>query len=199
MTIITDEQIAYIKSGGVIAYPTSTLPGLGCLPTKEGLDRLFELKSRSSDKPVSIGVASLDQVAHLVHIDSRMVEFVEAFPRGGLSVIYPAQQPLDARLGGQVVAVRVFDHPSARALAEAVGPITATSANEAGEEPANTVAEAASELGLPDVAIVTGNRATGPGSTFVKVDVDGDEPLVTIIREGVVPARDVVTWWMNRL
>ena len=199
MTIITDEQIAYIKSGGVIAYPTSTLPGLGCLPTKEGLDRLFELKSRSSDKPVSIGVASLDQVAHLVHIDSRMVEFVEAFPRGGLSVIYPAQQPLDARLGGQFVAVRVFDHPSARALAEAVGPVTATSANEAGEEPANTVAEAASELGLPDVAIVTGNRATGPGSTFVKVDVDGDEPLVTIIREGVVPAHDVVTWWMNRL
>jgi len=199
MTIITDEQIAYIESGGVIAYPTSTLPGLGCLPTKEGLDRLFELKSRSSDKPVSIGVASLEQVAHLVHIDAQIVEFVEAFPRGGLSVLYPAQQPLDARLGGQFVAVRVFEHPAARALAEAVGPVTATSANEAGEEPANTVAEAASELGLPDVAIVAGVRATGPGSTFVKVDIDGDEPLVTIIREGVVPARDVVTWWKNRL
>ena len=199
MTIITDEQIAYIESGGVIAYPTSTLPGLGCLPTKEGLDRLFELKSRSLDKPVSIGVASLDQVTHLAHIDPKIVEFVEAFPRGSLSVLYPAQQPLDARLGGQFVAVRVFEHPAARALAEAVGPVTATSANEAGEEPANTVAEAASELGLPDVAIVAGVRATGPGSTFVKVDVDGDEPLVTIIREGVVPARDVVTWWKNRL
>jgi len=199
ITTITDEQITYIKSGGVIVYPTSTLPGLGCLPTKEGLDRLFKLKSRSSEKPVSIGVASLDQVANLVRIDPRMVEFVEAFPRGGLSVIYPAQQPLDARLGGQFVAVRVFEHPAARALAEAVGPVTATSANEAGEEPANTVAEAASELGLPDVAIVAGNRATGPGSTFVKVDFDGDEPLVTIIREGVVPARDVVTWWKNRL
>ena len=199
MTIITDEQIAYIESGGVIAYPTSTLPGLGCLPTKEGLDRLFELKSRSLDKPVSIGVASINQVTHLVHIDPKIVEFVEAFPRGSLSVLYPAQQPLDARLGGQFVAVRVFEHPAARALAEAVGPVTATSANEAGEEPANTVAEAASELGLPDVAIVAGVRATGPGSTFVKVDIDGDEPLVTIIREGVVPARDVVTWWKNRL
>ena len=199
MTIITDEQIAYIESGGVIAYPTSTLPGLGCLPTKEGLDRLFELKSRSLDKPVSIGVASLEQVAHLVHIDPQIVEFVEAFPRGGLSVLYPAQQPLDARLGGQFVAVRVFEHPAARALAEAVGPVSATSANEAGEEPANTVAEAASELGLPDVAIVAGVRATGPGSTFVKVDIDGDDPLVTIIREGVVPASDVVTWWKNRL
>ena len=198
MTIITDEQVSYINNGGVIAYPTSTLPGLGCLPTKEGLDTLFELKSRSSDKPVSIGVASLDQVVHMVDIDPRIVEFVEAFPRGGLSVIYPSHQPLDARIGGQSVAIRVFDHPSARALALAVGPVTATSANEAGEEPANTVAEAASELGLPDVAVVAGNRETGPGSTFVKIDFDSDEPLVTIIREGVVPSRDVVTWWKNR-
>ena len=88
--------------------------------------------------------------------------------------------------------------PSARALALAVGPVTATSANEAGEEPANTVAEAASELGLPDVAVVAGNRETGPGSTFVKIEFESDEPLVTIIREGVVPSRDVVTWWKNR-
>ena len=43
MTIISDEQIAYISDGGVIAYPTSTLPGLGCIPTKEGLDALFAL------------------------------------------------------------------------------------------------------------------------------------------------------------
>ena len=198
MTIITDEQVAYINNGGVIAYPTSTLPGLGCLPTKEGLDALFELKSRSSDKPVSIGVASLDQVAHMVVIDPRIVEFVDAFPRGGLSVIYPAHQLLDPRIGGQSVAIRVFDHPSARALALAVGPVTATSANEAGEEPANTVAEAASELGLPDVAVVAGNRETGPGSTFVKIEFESDDPLVTIIREGVVPSRDVVTWWKNR-
>jgi len=91
MTIISDEQIAYIRDGGVIAYPTSTLPGLGCIPTKEGLDALFALKSRSADKPVSLGVASLKQVESLVDIDARMIEFVDAFPRGGLSVIYPAK------------------------------------------------------------------------------------------------------------
>jgi L-threonylcarbamoyladenylate synthase len=198
MTIITDEQIAYINNGGVIAYPTSTLPGLGCIPTKEGLDTLFALKSRSADKPVSIGVASLDQVTDLVDIDPRMVEFVDSFPRGGLSVVYPAKQFIDSRIGGDSIAVRVFEHPAARALAQAVGPVTATSANEAGEEPADTVTEAAAELGLPDVAVVEGNRATGPGSTFVKIDLDADEPLVTIIREGVVPSRDVVTWWKNR-
>tara|TARA_B100001109_G_scaffold139905_1_gene113781 strand:+ start:388 stop:999 length:612 start_codon:yes stop_codon:yes gene_type:complete len=198
MTIFSDEQIAYIKNGGVVAYPTSTLPGLGCIPTQEGLDTLFSLKSRSPDKPVSLGVASLEQVSDLVFIDARVIEFVEAFPRGGLSVIYPAKQPLDPRLGGESIAIRVFEHPAARALSEAVGPITATSANEAGEEPADTVAQAAAELGLPEIAILDGKRATGPGSTFVKIDLNGHEPLVTIIREGVVPSRDVVTWWKNR-
>ena len=117
MAIVSAEQVAYINNGGVVAYPTSTLPGLGCVPTKEGLDTLFALKSRSPDKPVSIGVASLDQVAHMVDIDSRIVEFVDSFPRGTLSVIYPAKQSLDARIGGQSVAIRVFDHPAARALA----------------------------------------------------------------------------------
>ncbi|DAC49840.1 MAG TPA: hypothetical protein D7H87_05165, partial [Candidatus Poseidoniales archaeon] len=121
-----------------------------------------------------------------------------AFPRGGLSVIYPAKQTLDIRLGGDFVAVRVFDHPSARALSERVGPVTATSANEAGEEPANTVAEAALELGLPEIAVIAGERATGLGSTFVKINFETHDPLVTIIREGVVPTRDVVTWWKNR-
>ena len=198
MTILSDEQIAYIKNGGVVAYPTSTLPGLGCIPTQEGLDTLFSLKSRSPDKPVSLGVASLEQVSDLVLIDARVIEFVEAFPRGGLSVIYPAKQPLDSRLGGESIAIRVFEHPAARALSEAVGAITATSANEAGEEPANTVAQAAAELGLPEIAILDGKRVTGPGSTFVKIDLDSHEPLVTIIREGVVPSRDVVTWWKNR-
>ena len=194
----SDEQIAYINSGGVVAYPTSTLPGLGCIPTKEGLDKLFSLKARSSKKPVSLGVASLEQVVDLVELDPRIVEFVEAFPRGSLSVIYPAKKLVDERLGGESIAIRVFEHPSARALSKAIGPITATSANEAGEEPADTVREAAEELGLPEIAVIPGNRQTGPGSTFVKIDMESDEPLVTIIREGVVPARDVVTWWKNR-
>ena len=48
-----------------------------------------------------------------------MIEFVDAFPRGGLSVIYPAKETQDVRLGGDAIAIRVFDHPAARALAEA--------------------------------------------------------------------------------
>ena len=195
---LSEAQISYIKDGGIVAYPTSTLPGLGCIPTSEGLDRLFKLKSRSSDKPVSIGVASLDQVRDMVDIHPDIEEFLSAFPRGCFSVLFPSKEPCDERIGGNSIAVRVFDHPIARQLAETVGPITATSANEAGEEPALTVRDAAIGLGLEEIAILDGNRLTGPGSTFVKIDFNNPDSLVTVMREGVVPTNDVVSWWKNR-
>ena len=195
---LSEEQISYLQNGGVIAYPTSTLPGLGCIPTSEGLDRLFELKSRSSDKPVSIGVASLDQVRDMVEIHPEIEIFLSEFPRGCFSIVFPSKKPLDDRIGGTSIAIRVFDHPIARELAKTVGPITATSANEAGEEPALTVREAAEGLGLDEIAILDGNRVTGPGSTFVKFNFDNPESLVTVMREGVVPTHDVVSWWKNR-
>ncbi len=195
---LSEAQISYIQDGGIIAYPTSTLPGLGCIPTSEGLDRLFELKARSSQKPVSIGVASLDQVRDMVDIHPDIETFLSAFPRGCFSVIFPSKEPLDERIGGDSIAIRVFDHPIARQLAETVGPVTATSANEAGEEPALTVRDAAEELGMEEIAILDGNRLTGPGSTFVKFDFNNPDSLVTVIREGVVPTNDVVSWWKNR-
>jgi L-threonylcarbamoyladenylate synthase len=195
---LSEAQISYIQSGGIIAYPTSTLPGLGCIPTSDGLDLLFELKSRTSDKPVSLGVASLDQVRDMVEIHPDIEVFLSEFPRGCFSVIYPCKETLDSRIGGNSVAIRVFDHPIARQLAETVGPITATSANEAGNEAALTVRDAAEKLGLEEIAILDGNRVTGPGSTFVKFDFSNPDSLVTVMREGVVPTRDVVSWWKNR-
>ena len=61
MVEISAELQRHLVEGGVVAYPTSTLPGLGCLPTKKGLDNLFEIKNRRNDQPVSLGVASLSQ------------------------------------------------------------------------------------------------------------------------------------------
>ena len=124
--------IDILRTNGVVAYPTSTLPGLATLPTSEALDRLFALKQRRSDQPVSLGVASLEQAELLVEVPAFAYRLLEGFDRGALTLILDAHAPLDARLGGSRVAVRVFAHPTAIALAETVGPVTATSANVAG-------------------------------------------------------------------
>ena len=65
---IPDTVLYALGANKVVAYPTSTLPGLATLPTKEGLDALFALKKRHSSQPVSLGVISLEQASSLVEV-----------------------------------------------------------------------------------------------------------------------------------
>lgn len=189
--------IDILRTNGVVAYPTSTLPGLATLPTSESLDRLFALKQRRSDQPVSLGVASLEQAELLVEVPAFAYRLLEGFDRGALTLILDAHAPLDARLGGSRVAVRVFAHPTAIALAETVGPVTATSANVAGVAPLDEAYAAGRELGLQSSAILPGKCPGGNGSTLVSVVKSPEKPSgfsVSIMREGVIPTNDVDAW-----
>lgn len=197
--MIGERTLHHIENNGVVAYPTSTLPGLACLPTAEGLDALFELKARPRNKPVSLGVLSLNQATALVHVDDKIRDMESHFPQGSLTFILPAHTPLDGRLGGAHVAVRCLAHPVARELVASVGPITATSANETGEPPLSTSQDAGIALGLDSFAILEGDCPGGVGSTILKFahEIDGGS-VVTVMREGVVPIHEVAEWWKNR-
>lgn len=186
----------HLERGGLIVYPTSTLPGLGCIPTKEGLDNLFEAKKRPSTMPVSLGVASLEQVSELVEIPTFLTEMLDAFAKGGITTILPATKPLDVRLGGDQIAIRVFAHEGAIELAEEFGPITATSANESGIEPECDTEIAAKRLGID--YFVPGICPNGLGSTYIRLEKDASNIRgwrLKLMREGVVPRSDVMKWW----
>ena len=92
--MLSKRTVDHVNGGGVIAYPTSTLPGLACLPNAAALDRLFELKQRSADKPVSLGVLSLDQAEALVRVPEKVRLLEAAFPKGGFTFILDATTPL---------------------------------------------------------------------------------------------------------
>ena len=108
MSIITDELIDNLNSNGVVVYPTSTLPGLGCLPKKQALDNLYALKKRPASQPVSLGVADIEQANELVKVPIIAMEILQSFPQGSLTLILDAKKELDERLGGKRVAVRVL-------------------------------------------------------------------------------------------
>lgn len=195
--MISQATLEHVLNHGVVAYPTSTLPGLASLPTTEGLDALFALKQRSFDKPVSLGVLSLDQASELVHVPDLVRRIEDAFPQGAFTFILPAHDSLDSRLGGKRVAVRCLAHPTARLLVESVGPITATSANESGEKPADDAQVAGRELGLPDHALLPGVCPGGRGSTILNVQSSDTGWEVSIMREGIIPTHDVTEWLKN--
>ena len=62
MTSISPELIENLQNNGVVVYPTTTLPGLGCLPNKLALDNLYNVKNRPAEQPVSLGVADLEHL-----------------------------------------------------------------------------------------------------------------------------------------
>ena len=188
----------HLESGGLVVYPTSTLPGLGCLPITNGLDNLYSTKNRPETMPVSLGVSSMEQAEAIVENPNFLDEFLSAFTKGGITTILPAIETMDPRLGGDNVAIRVFSHPAATSLAEKFGPITATSANESGVTPECNTEIAAEILGIGH--FVPGMCPNGLGSTFVKLEKSDDEMRgwrLTVMREGVIPRADVMRWWTN--
>ncbi len=200
LTKIPKEVIENLRSNGVVVYPTSTLPGLGCLPNSDALDNLYRIKNRPRSQPVSLGVASLKQAEQLVYVPPIAREILDAFPKGSITLILDAIETLDDRLGGNRVAVRVLSDERGLALVKEIGPITATSANHSGVEPMYSTTLAAKALELDEQSIIAGNCPGGVPSTILSIEkskVNYTDYTVTIMREGVVPRNDVETWMRN--
>jgi L-threonylcarbamoyladenylate synthase len=190
-----------VLGGLPVVYPTTTLPALGCLPTPKALDSLFDIKKRSETKIVSLGVCDLEQAANLVQIPDIAREILDSFPPGALTLILPAIETLDPRLGGDNVAVRVLADARARKLVSETGPLTATSANPSGKEPASDCVEAAEILNLPHSAAFPGKCVGGAPSTLIRWNISGDasqDSDWTVIREGKVRTEEIQAWSMQR-
>ena len=190
-----------VTRGEAVVYPTSTQPALGCAPEGGALDRLFELKQRRSDARVSLAVADLDQAEELVHVPEGVTALLASFPAGSLTLVLPAHHTLDVRLGGDSVAVRVVAHPVAHALLSETGPLTATSANISGTPPHADCGDAAASLGLPPEAALVGHCPGSTPSTFIRLD--DSAPLthaeqLEVLREGVIPTAEVMSWSTSR-
>ena len=181
--------IEYLNNNDSVVYPTSTLPALGCKPNKIALDRLFKIKNRPAELPVSLGVIDLEQVSEIIDYDNISIDILNYFPKGSLTLILPAKKTLDQRLGGDWIGVRPVVEEKAIQLISKTGPITATSANISGEKPLIDCKKAALQLKLqPDQFIPAQTRGGAP-STLVKLD-----KKVTVMREGVISRQEVAEW-----
>ncbi len=198
------DAVEYALSGKCIVYPTTTHPALGCLPEPAALDMLYELKQRPAEMPVSIGVTSLEQAAALVEVPPDVHSILADFPEGSLTVVLRAHKTLDARLGGDNVAIRVVAHPVAKELLAITGPLTATSANRSGEAPVSDCDKAAHLLSASGEGIgsISGTCPGGMPSTLIAwYSVYGSTELSDseVLREGVVSKEEILIWLRRRI
>ena len=199
-----DDCIDWALSGRSIVYPTSTLPALGCIPDSISLDELYDIKQRSDDSPVSLGVASLSQARELVEVPADVEQILAAFPEGSLTMVLRPHEIMDSRLGGDKVAVRVVSNPIAKALLLKTGPLTATSANHSGEDPILDCKEAAISLTTSEFTIkaIEGVCEGGAPSTLIAWHTVCNTPEskgIEVIREGKVSSEEVFAWWKKRI
>lgn len=173
-----DEAVAALRAAELVVYPTETFYGLGADPfSTAALERLFAAKGRDAEKTVALIAADADSALALAREVSPVARrLADTFWPGALTLVLPARADLpDAIVGiGGGVGVRVSPHPVARALAAGLGhPVTATSANRAGEPPARTLGEARAALGDKVKVFLEGGTLTAAApSTVVAVEDD---------------------------
>ena len=112
-----------LRSGGVIAFPTDTVYGLGAAADDEvACRRIFAIKGRPVGLPLILMAAAESQLEGWVHVDSRAEDFIRRFWPGPLTVILHAK-------GGGTLGVRIPKHEVTLELLRAAGPLMTTSAN----------------------------------------------------------------------
>ena len=181
------EQAAHIiQSGGLVAFPTETVYGLG----GNGLDpsaarKIYEAKGRPSDNPLILHVADLSQIPPLVReFPEKARRLAEALWPGPLTVILPKSDlvPPEVTGGLDTVAIRFPSHPGAQAFIRAAGcPIAAPSANLSGRPSPTNAQDVLEDLdGRIPLILDGGESRIGLESTIV--DLSGEVP--TVLRPG---------------
>ncbi len=182
------EQAAeIIRAGGLVAFPTETVYGLGANATDaSAIARIFSAKDRPTSDPLIVHLASVDQLSSVALELPAIAHELTALWPGPLTMVLKrsANIPGNVSAGLATVAVRVPSHPVAHALIEAAGvPIAAPSANRFSRPSATTAAHVLEDLqGHVDLILDGGASPIGIESTII--DVTTQPPR--ILRYGAV-------------
>ena len=195
------DAAAVIRQGGIIAFPTRCLYGLGADAfNPEAVDRIFKIKQRPPNKPLLVLLDDPQRLKSLItHISVAAKVISERFWPGRVTLVFDAsaQVPNYLTAGTGKIGIRLAGHPVAAALAGATqGPITGTSANVSGSPGCHQIRDLTPEVTEQlDLILDAGPLKGGRGSTVV--DVTGKIPRV--LREGVVSEKEILAAHAGRL
>jgi L-threonylcarbamoyladenylate synthase len=195
------EQIAsaagVLKAGGVVAFPTETVYGLGAdAMNASAVRRVFEIKGRPSRNPLIVHVSSVQMATRCVApgaFDARATRLAQAFWPGPLTLVLPKAPgvPDVVTGGGPTVAIRVPSHPIALALIDALGgPIVGPSANVSGHVSPTTAAHVRAEFGDAVMVLDGGACVAGIESTVLWLGT-GQSDRAIVLRQGVISAGQI--------
>jgi L-threonylcarbamoyladenylate synthase len=182
------KAISILKKGGVVAYPTDTVYGLGaCMTDTAAVDRIFQVKGRPKGMALPVLLADKLQMESIVtSVPLSALRLADEFFPGALTIILPKSDIVPDIItgGGRTVAFRIPDHPVPLALIKGLGkPIVGTSANLSGQPSALTAGEVQAQIGDKIDMVIDGGRCPG-GIESTVIDLSGKKPVVR--RQGAI-------------
>lgn len=185
------KAVELLKKGEVIAYPTETVYGLGADATNaKAIQKIFDLKGRSDQSPISILISSFEMLAQCVKpFPMRAQELMDQYWPGPLTLIFETKEnlfPDELLAGSGKIGIRMSSDPIAQQLCKEFGlPLTTTSANPSGKSPAQSVQDLQkyfSNSKLLGGMIEGGDRTSKQVSTVLDVTSEAFK----IVREGKI-------------
>jgi len=181
-----------LEGGGLVAFPTDTVYGLGCLVNNSNaIDKLYSVKERSQSKAIAVLIAEHTDLQGLTtDIPPLAAELAARFWPGALTLIVSRRPELPSLLSAlPTIGVRMPDHAFALRLLQASGPLAVTSANRSGAENTLTARDVLNQLvGQVDMVLDGGKVPGGIPSTVVDCTIQD----VKVLREGAISAEAIL-------
>ena len=184
-----------IRAGEILGMPTDTFYGLAADPFNlRAVERVYEIKSRSRHKPLSLLIESVDQAEELARpLPKEFYDLARKYWPGPLTIIVKAASRLPLKVTANTgnVALRVPNSPIALAVIEAAAiPITATSANLSGASECTTANAVRDQLqGRISIIVDGGTSPRDVASTII--DLTDEEARWQVMREGAIPTQEI--------
>ena len=183
-----EKGVSILRQGGVIAFPTDTVYGLGAWPNiRQAVERLYRVKERPQNMALPLLLANTSQISDVAYpVPPIAWLFAHSFLPGALTIVLFKSKlvPDIVTADGKTVAVRIPSHPIPIALAEGLGtPIVGTSANLSGRPSALTAEEVYAQLGEKVDLVIDGGQCPGGGESTV---IDVTEEIPVVLRKGAI-------------
>lgn len=173
--------VEILKQGGVIAYPTDTVYGIGCdIFNRKGLKKIYQIKQRDPRKPFSFICSDLSEVANYAQVSNFAFKILKRHLPGPYTFVLEATRIVPDLLvtRQKTVGIRIPNHPIPLALVRELGhPLVTTSANLSDTDVIEDPEDIEAELGRQLDCIVDGGLLSGDPSTVISLVNDQPEIL----------------------
>ena len=185
----TERVIAVLKAGGLVAFPTDTVFGLACIMDKKAMDKVYEVKGRSFDKPLPVMCDSLKMIKKVAVVSEDAEKIYEKFMPGALTLIFEKKSNVAdwVTMGKDSIGIRVPDDEFIlNIIKELKKPLMVTSANLSNEGSLLKWEDVYECLKGKIDAIVCEDARGEKASTII--DVRGE---IKVLREGPISLKGI--------